>query len=249
MQRNDFKIEVCANSVQSVISAAEAGADRAELCAGMPEGGTTPSIACIRKACRIPGIEVNVIIRPRSGDFLYDDLEKEVILEDIRAAKEAGAAGIVSGMLTEDGRIDAGFLCRCIREADPLPFTFHRAFDMCRDPFEALRTLEDCGCCRLLSSGCEPTALQGISLLRRLVDASRHVIVMPGCGIHAENIRQIAEQTTATEFHLSGRISIPSRMQFRNTKVSMGGSVRIDEYAHDRSSAEKIAGAIRALTE
>ena len=227
MERSEFKIEVCANSVESVKAAIEAGADRVELCAGMPEGGTTPSFGCIRAACGLEGLAINVIIRPRGGDFLYSQDEKEVMLEDIRAASEAGADGIVSGMLLADGQIDRDFLCRCIEAAYPLPFTFHRAFDMCRNPFEAL---------------------EGAALLRELVQASGDLIVMPGCGINAGNIRQIAALTGAREFHLSGRSRRESGMLFRNTEVSMGGTVKIEEYARDASDTGKIRQAMEALT-
>lgn len=304
MKREDFKIEVCANSVESVWAAQKAGADRVELCAGMPEGGTTPSYACIKMACQVPGIAVNVIIRPRGGDFLYSEEEKAIILEDIRCAKELGASGIVSGMLTENGEVDAEFLRQCVQEAYPLPFTFHRAFDMCNDPFSALKVLHECGCRRLLSSGMKATALEGAQLLGELVrmskemstemgagastemgagvsagmsagvwggpsseigaekcttDASRAsasgqepdkgLIIMPGCGINAGNIAEIARITGAREFHLSGRVSVESGMKFRNSQVSMGGTVHIEEYARDVSSVEKVAAAIRAVEE
>lgn len=302
MKREDFKIEVCANSVESVWAAQKAGADRVELCAGMPEGGTTPSYACIKMACQVPGIAVNVIIRPRGGDFLYCEEEKAIILEDIRCAKELGASGIVSGMLTENGEVDAEFLRQCIQEAYPLPFTFHRAFDMCNDPFAALKVLQECGCRRLLSSGMKATALEGAQLLGELVRMSKGVsagvsagvserkraelsagpgseigaemsargcaekctpdaslastsgqepdkglIIMPGCGINAGNIAEIARITGAREFHLSGRVSVESGMKFRNSQVSMGGTVHIEEYARDVSSVEKVAAAIRAV--
>ena len=159
MKRSEFKIEVCANSVESVKAAAEAGADRVELCAGMPEGGTTPSYGCIKQACMVEGIAVNVIIRPRGGDFLYSAEEQAVMLDDIRIAKQLGAAGIVSGMLQEDGQVDRAFLEQCIEASYPLPFTFHRAFDMCREPLEALEVLESAGCARILSSGMKNSAL------------------------------------------------------------------------------------------
>ena len=248
MERSEFKIEVCANSVESVKAAIEAGADRVELCAGMPEGGTTPSFGCIRAACGLEGLAINVIIRPRGGDFLYSQDEKEVMLEDIRAASEAGADGIVSGILLADGQIDRDFLCRCIEAAYPLPFTFHRAFDMCRNPFEALEVLKENGCTRLLSSGMKNSALEGAALLRELVQASGDLIVMPGCGINAGNIRQIAALTGAREFHLSGRSRRESGMLFRNTEVSMGGTVKIEEYARDASDTGKIRQAMEALT-
>ncbi len=245
--RTRFRIEVCANSVNSVLAAKEAGADRVELCAGMPEGGTTPSYGCIMEACAVGGIAVNVIVRPRGGDFLYDAVEKKEMLRDIRMIRESGAAGVVFGMLRADGSIDEEFLRQCIREAAPLPVTFHRAFDRCADPMEALSVLEDCGVARLLTSGQRADALQGVDLIARLVQASKNIIVMPGCGVSAENIALIAQKTGAEEFHLSGRVRRESRMLFRHPEFEREEPVRIDGYAHQISGVEKIRAAIAAL--
>ena len=169
------------------------------------------------------------------------------MLEDIRIAKQLGAAGIVSGMLQEDGQVDRAFLEQCIEASYPLPFTFHRAFDMCREPLEALEVLESTGCARLLSSGMKNSALEGTGLLKELVHRSGKLIVMPGCGINVGNIGRIARETGAKEFHLSGRSRIESRMLFRNPEVSMGGTVHIEEYAREASDPEKIRQAIEAL--
>lgn len=246
-ERNLFKIEVCANSVNSVLAAREAGADRVELCAGMPEGGTTPSYGCIMEACAVEGIQVNVIVRPRGGDFLYDAVEKKEMLRDIRMIRESGAQGVVCGMLRADGSIDEEFLRQCIQEAAPLPVTFHRAFDRCADPMEALSVLEDCGVTRLLTSGQRSDALQGTDLIARLVQASQNIIVMPGCGILSENIALIAQKTGAREFHLSGRVRRESRMVFRHPEFEREETLRIDGYAHQISGVEKIRAAIAAL--
>lgn len=247
MKRNEFMLEICANSLQSVLAAKEGGADRVELCAALPEGGTTPSFACIRHACAVEGITVNVLIRPRSGDFLYGELDQEIMLQDIAAAKFLGADGIVAGMLNADGSIDAAFLKKCVQAAYPLPFTFHRAFDMCRDPFEALEVLEYCGCNRLLTSGMRATALEGIALLGELVEKSRHVSIMPGGGINAGNIARIARETGAKEFHLSARARLESNMLFRNTGIRMGGNPEVEEYAVQVTSKEIVRETIEAL--
>lgn len=246
-ERSLFKIEVCANSVNSVLAAREAGADRVELCAGMPEGGTTPSYGCIMEACAVEGIQVNVIVRSRGGDFLYDAVEKKEMLRDIRMIRESGADGVVCGMLRADGSIDGEFLRQCIQEAAPLPVTFHRAFDRCADPMKALSVLEDCGVTRLLTSGQRSDALQGADLIARLVQASKHIIVMPGCGVSSENIALIAQKTGAREFHLSGRVRRESRMVFRHPEFEREETLRIDGYAHQISGVEKIRAAIAAL--
>lgn len=246
-ERSLFKIEVCANSVNSVLAAREAGADRVELCAGMPEGGTTPSYGCIMEACAVEGIQVNVIVRSRGGDFLYDAVEKKEMLRDIRMIRESGADGVVCGMLRADGSIDEEFLRQCIQEAAPLPVTFHRAFDRCADPMKALSVLEDCGVTRLLTSGQRSDALQGADLIARLVQASKHIIVMPGCGVSSENIALIAQKTGAREFHLSGRVRRESRMVFRHPEFEREETLRIDGYAHQISGVEKIRAAIAAL--
>lgn len=246
-KRSEFKIEVCANSVNSVLAAKAAGADRVELCAGMPEGGTTPSYGCIAEACAIGGIAVNVIVRPRGGDFLYDEVEKREMLCDIRMLKEMGVNGVVVGMLRADGRIDEEFLRQCVQQAAPLPVTFHRAFDRCSNPMEALSVLESCGVTRLLTSGQAPDALQGADLIANLVSKSKSIIIMPGCGVNAGNIARIAEKTGAREFHLSGRVWQPSQMKFRHPVFDKDDSVCIDGYDYQISSVEKIAKAIEGL--
>ncbi len=246
-RREDFRIEVCANSVNSVLAAKAAGADRVELCAGMPEGGTTPSYGCIAEACAVGGIAVHVIVRPRGGDFLYDEVEKREMLRDIRMLKEMGVKGVVAGMLRADGKIDEAFLRQCVQEASPLPFTFHRAFDRCVDPMEALTVLEACGVARLLTSGQASDALRGADLIARLQRQARRVVIMPGCGITSGNIARIAEKTGTREFHLSGRVRQESRMSFRHPEFDHEEQVRVDGYAYDVSSVQKISSAIKEL--
>ena len=158
MKREDFKIEVCANSVESVEAAVRAGADRVELCAGMPEGGTTPSWGTIRLARERMDAGLHVIIRPRGGDFLYSDLECEVMLRDIEEARRIGVDGLVFGCLTADGQVDVKRMKDLMAAAGGLPVTFHRAFDMCCDPLQALRDVRALGCRRILTSGQEATA-------------------------------------------------------------------------------------------
>lgn len=244
-----YTLENCANGAISALNAQKGGADRVELCAGMPEGGTTPSIGEVRTARKLlDKARLHVIVRPRGGDFLYNDIEKEMMLEDIREIKAAGADGVVLGMLSADGEIDIDAMRQMMKAAQGMSVTFHRAFDVCADPIEALETLIEMGCDRVLTSGQESTAVQGIPLLKRLVrQAERRIIVMPGCGITAENIAYIAQETGATEFHLSARSKYPGMMRFRHERVSMGGTYVADEYAHERTDILKLQAAREAL--
>lgn len=244
----DYRIENCANSVESTIRAQEGGAYRVELCAGIPEGGTTPSYGDILMARKSIDIKLHVIIRPRGGDFLYSPLEQEIMLHDIRIAIELGADGVVFGCLTADGKVDMDVMRKMMQAAEGMNVTFHRAFDMCSNPKEALEQIIELGCSRILTSGQEATAEQGIPLLKELVkQANGRIIIMPGCGVNPGNIRKICEETGATEFHFSGRSQKESGMTFRNPNVSMGGTVKIEEYLNDVTDPAKISAAIRAL--
>ncbi len=245
----NYKTEICANSLDSASNAQDAGADRVELCAGIPEGGTTPSFGTILHARDLlTTTELNVIIRPRGGDFLYSDLELDAMFDDIRAARELGVDGVVFGCLTEDGDVNMDVMRILVAEAGDMNITFHRAFDMCRNPRRALEDLIDLGIDHVLTSGAQATAEQGIPLLKSLVEqADGRIIVMPGCGINAGNIRRIAEGTGAREFHFSARTSVVSGMAFRNPNVSMGGTVHIDEYRTEVTDPDLVKAAIRAL--
>ncbi len=243
------KIEICANSVESAVKAEEGGAYRVELCAGIPEGGTTPSLGDIKMARKLlKTTKLHVIIRPRGGDFLYSALEQEIMLEDIRCALEAGADGVVFGCLTADGNVDMDVMKRMMDASKGMNVTFHRAFDMCNDPFKALEDIISLGCTRILTSGQEATAEKGISLLKNLVEQSNgRIIIMPGCGVNAANIAKISKETGAEEFHFSGRSNVESEMKYRNPKVSMGGTVKIEEYERDVTDPQKVKAAINAL--
>lgn len=230
-----YKFEVCANSVESCVEAQRGGADRVELCAGIPEGGTTPSYGDIVMARKLLiTTKLHVIIRPRGGDFLYSDLEREIMLEDVRMARRLGVDGVVFGVLTSDGDIDMDFMRQLMAESEGMLVTFHRAFDVCCNPFVALGQIIELGCDRILTSGQMPKAEDGVDLLKQLVEkAGDRIIIMPGCGVNAGNIAKIAQITGAKEFHFSARSKHESGMQFRKSRVSMGGSVMIDEYSRD----------------
>lgn len=244
-----YKFENCANSVESCLEAQRAGIDRVELCAGIPEGGTTPSYGDILVARKLlTTTKLHVIIRPRGGDFLYSDVEKEIMLEDVRMARRLGVDGVVFGALTALGDVDMEFMQRLMAEAEGLSVTFHRAFDVCRDPFLALEQIIELGCHRILTSGQMPKAEEGVELLRELVErAGERIIIMPGCGVNASNIAYIAAATGAREFHFSGRSKRESGMLFRKSRVSMGGAVVIDEYSRDVTDVEIVKETIDRL--
>lgn len=244
-----YKFENCANSVESCLEAQRAGIDRVELCAGIPEGGTTPSYGDIVVARKLlTTTKLHVIIRPRGGDFLYSDVEKEIMLEDVRMARRLGVDGVVFGALTAAGDVDMEFMRRLMAEAEGLSVTFHRAFDVCRDPFIALEQIIELGCHRILTSGQMPKAEEGVELLRELVErAGERIIIMPGCGVNASNIAHIADATGACEFHFSARSKRESGMLFRKSRVSMGGAVIIDEYSRDVTDVEIVKETIENL--
>ncbi|MEG2760495.1 MAG: copper homeostasis protein CutC [Mucinivorans sp.] len=241
-------IEVCAFSAASCVAAQNGGAYRVELCASMPEGGTTPSVGEVIAARRATNLKINVIIRPRGGDFCYTDLEVKAMIYDIRAMRDAGADGVVFGCLSADGTIDMKRNELLINAADGLSTTFHRAFDVCRDPFVALENIIDLGFDRILTSGQEPTALKGAGLIEKLVErASSRIIIMPGAGVNEDNVEQLARLTNAKEFHSSARTKISSNMQYRNERISMGGTVVVDEYEWDVASSERVRKMVNAL--
>lgn len=228
---SSIKIEVCANSLESALNAQKGGADRVELCSNLYEGGTTPSTGEISLARELLQIDLNVLIRPRGGDFLYSKNEIEIIKRDILYCKEIGVDGVVIGFLISDGNIDKEITKEITDLARPMSVTFHRAFDMCNNLEKALEDLIEIGVDRVLTSGAENKAIQGAELLNNLVkQASNRIIIMPGSGIRASNISEIIHKTGATEFHVSERQSISSKMIFKRDHIFMGGLPQIPEY-------------------
>ena len=248
---NQFQFEVCANSVDSCLAAQAGGANRVELCAGIPEGGTTPSYGTIVLAREtLADTRLHVIIRPRGGDFLYSTLEQRIMLKDIETAKQAGADGVVFGCLTADGEVDVPLMERLMEAAQGMSVTFHRAFDVCRNPHRALEDIIGLGCDRILTSGQQPTAEQGIPLLKELQQqAAGRIILLAGCGVNEQNIARIARETGIQEFHFSARENIESGMRYRNPSVSMGGTVCIDEYSLPVTTERRVKNTLRALSE
>jgi copper homeostasis protein len=208
-------LEICCYNLESARIAADAGADRIELCSDPAAGGTTAGIGTIKTVRKKTFIELWPIIRIRGGDFLFSDEEFEVMLHDVDACKSAGCDGIVTGMLLPDGRIDKINMQRLSEKAYPMGVCFHRAFDWTRNPFEALEDIIETGCERMLTSGQQPTAMLGAHLIRDLIgQAAGRIQIMPGSGIRAANIADLKKETGATEFHSSASVVKISSMQF-----------------------------------
>lgn len=241
-------VEVCANGVESCLAAQEGGADRVELCAGIPEGGTTPSYGEIQVARRVlTSTRLHVIIRPRGGDFLYSDLEVERMAADIAVCRELGVDGVVFGCLKADGTLDMDknrYLMQC---SHGMSVTLHRAFDRAADPVQALEDAIALGFDRILTSGQQPKAIQGVELLAQLhCQAAGRIILMAGSGVTEENIRDIREATGLTEFHFSAREPHPSAMQYVNPNLYMGRP-GANEAALDYTTSRRVAATIARL--
>jgi len=248
LNRKDFRFEICANGVESCIAAQDGGADRVELCAGIPEGGTTPSYGEIKTARKVLlSTRLHIIIRPRGGDFLYSKLELQRMVEDIDISKELGADGVVFGCLKPDGSIDMEACHILMEHTKGLNATFHRAFDRCKEPEKALEQLVELGFTRVLTSGKMATAAEGVDLLKRLnQQADGRISILAGCGINEKNIREIFEKTQIHEFHFSARTGMKSQMLYQNPQVYMGTKI-VDEETLNYTSAERVEKTIAAL--
>lgn len=243
-------LEICIDCIASARAAADGGADRVELCANLPEGGTTPSAGMIRGVRRVFDGGLMVIIRPRGYDFLYSGDEMQVMLHDIRAARDAGADGVVIGCLKPDGRVDTERCDKLIATAGEMDITFHRAFDMSRDLGEAMEDIIRLGIRRILTSGGMPGVPEGIPRIAELVkSASGRISLMPGGGVTEDNIADILRSTGVREIHLSARHEVRGGMAYFNPGCYMGTFSKADEYAWREASAEKIRLAKRALGE
>jgi len=243
-----IRIEICADSVSGALAAQRGGAHRVELCQGLSEGGTTPSAAATRLARRALTLPLHVLLRPRVGDFLYDDTEMGVIREDLNTARGLGADGIVIGFLTASGTIDRDRTSEITKLARPMSVTFHRAFDMCVDPVAGLEALIELGVDRVLTSGQEASCVEGLELLAQLHKQSAgRIIVMPGGGINLHNTTQIVEATGVSEIHLSASHTVQSGMEFRNERCFMGGASRTSEFAWKTTDENLVRGVVEAL--
>jgi copper homeostasis protein len=240
--------EICANSVESCLAAQEGGAQRVELCASIPEGGTTPSLGEIAMARKLLSIQLHVIIRPRGGDFCYTSCEVDTMIADIAFAREAGINGVVFGCLTPYGEVDLSAMQRLMEASKGLNVTFHRAFDHCFNPIRSMEEIIYLGCQRILTSGQEATAEEGIPLLKELHEkADGRIQIMAGCGVNEKNIAKIQAATGIEEFHFSAREKKNSPMRYRNRKAYMGDD-NVDEYLREITTAQRVSATIASLT-
>jgi copper homeostasis protein len=230
--------EICIDSVEGAIAAENGGAQRVELCSALFDGGLTPSIGTIETAmASVNRIRVHVIVRPRGGDFIYSPQEIESMVRDVRAAVAAGAHGIVIGALTAEGDVDVPTTRRLIEAAGDASITFHRAFDVVRDPFAALETLIELGVHRVLTSGQDSSALEGAPLIAELVErAGDRIVIMAGGGINERNISRVISATGASEFHFTALVSSDSPAVHRNPAPVMGGELHKSEYQRSSTS-------------
>ena len=241
-----FTLEVCANSVQSAINAQIAGAKRIELCENLFIGGTTPSYGCIKTTREKVDIAINVLIRPRIGDFLYSDIEFEQIKNDILVAKQLGVNGIVCGILRPNGEVDTERTAELVELSKPLTFTFHRAFDFTPDPYKALEDIIKTGATHILTSGQKNKAVDSVDLLCELVKkAANRIAIMPGSGINADTIKHILN-TGANEFHMSGVKDVESKMIYRKENLTLNGN-SLPDYVNQISDVESIKMVVEYL--
>lgn len=218
-------LEICAGDIDSVRAAARGGAQRVELCSALALGGLTPSLGFINEAVKVDGVRVHVLIRPREGDFVYTPAEVAVILSDIDAAARTGAHGVVIGALRPNGSIDLDSSQAMVNRAKAhgLSVTFHRAFDRAAEPLTALNQIIALGCDYLLTSGCAPSAWEGVEILRQLhTEAANRITIIAAAGVNSANAAEILRRSGCTQIHASARAAVPSRMHFSRAGVAMG---------------------------
>ncbi|NJO87904.1 MAG: copper homeostasis protein CutC [Chloroflexia bacterium] len=248
MKRNEFEIEICANSIESVIEAQNGGADRVELCESIEVGGTTPSFGLMSLVKEKSDIDVFALIRPRGGNFVYTKDEVSIMIRDIRAAISLGVDGVVIGCLLKNGNVDYDNCSRLIEVAKGLPINFHRAFDVARNPFEALEVIDSLGITRILTSGQENKAFDGVDLLSQLQQAApTNLKIMAGSGIDETNIVQIAKKTGITAFHASLRVEIQDTHTSNEYKVKFNSTNEIPENSRKITSANRVRNLIKTL--
>ena len=236
-------LEGCVDSLESALAAQRGGADRLELCSNLVIGGTTPDAALFKQVRQLGQIKINVLIRPRFGDFCYTDSEFERILDAVRLFADLGADGVVIGVLQPDGSLDAGRMARIMAQVPGLPVTLHRAFDQTADPSRSLAEAIELGVTTILTSGQQATCLEGVDLLKTLVtQAAGRIDILAGAGVSAQNIAAIWQQTGIQSYHLSGKIILDSPMRFRNPAVQMG-LPSLDEFSIYQTDEKQIRAA------
>jgi copper homeostasis protein len=241
-------VEACVDSVESAIAAERGGASRLELCDNLVEGGTTPSAGAILECRKRVSIPLYVMIRPRGGDFLYSDVEIEVMWRDIAHAKQLGADGVVLGLLKPNATVDVTRTAVLVAAARPLDVTFHRAIDVARDPEEALEALVGLGIDRVLTSGQAPTAVKGAGVIARLVRrAAGRIVILAGGGIDEKNVASIVKQTGVREVHVRGTSRVKSGMKRRSRRVVFRARQQPDDYVLEVTDTARIKKIVQRL--
>ena len=242
-----YTLEICTDSVASAVAAQKGGAKRIELCSGLVIGGLSPDPALFKGVRANTDLEIRTLLRPRFGDFCYDEYEFEIMKEDVQMYRELGADGIVTGILLPDGRLDSVRMGELIREAGNADVALHRAFDVCSDPYETLEGAVDLGIRTILTSGQKNSAWEGRELLRELVRRSDgRIEILVGAGVSPETIEKLVPFTGAQAYHMSGKVTLESRMQFRRDGVSMGFP-GFSEYEIWQTDADNIRRAVDVL--
>lgn len=244
-----YTLECCVDSVESAIAAKKGGADRIELCSALMIGGLSPSQALYWKIREQVDLPIRVLLRPRFGDFCYTDFEHEIIKEEIRSFRKLGADGIVIGTMKPDGTLNVEQMKELIEEAQGMSVTLHRAFDMCKNPFMTLEEARKLGINTILTSGQKNTCIDGVELLKELVEkAQGETEILVGGGVDASVLPVLAEKTKAKAYHMSGKISMESEMRYRKQDVSMG-IASVSEYEIWRTSEKRVREARKILDE
>ena len=244
-----YTLECCVDSAESAIAAKKGGADRIELCSALVIGGLSPSQALYWKIREQVDLPIRVLLRPRFGDFCYTDFEHEIIKEEIRSFRKLGADGIVIGTMKPDGTLNVEQMKELIEEAKGMSVTLHRAFDMCKNPFMALEEARKLGINTILTSGQKNTCIDGVELLKELVEkAQGETEILVGGGVDASVLPVLAEKTKAKAYHMSGKISMESEMRYRKQDVSMG-IASVSEYEIWRTSEKRVREARKILDE
>lgn len=242
-----YILEVCADSVQSAVEAQKGGAGRIELCSGLVIGGLSPSPALFKEVRRNTDLKIRTLLRPRFGDFCYDEYEFRMLKEEVETFRDLGADGVVIGILNPDGSLNTGQMSELVKAAGDMGITLHRAFDVCRDPYEAMEQCIELGIDTILTSGQKSSAWEGRELIADLVKkASGRIEILAGAGIGPEVIDKLLPLTGTKAFHMSGKKVMDSRMEFRREGVPMG-IPGFSEFEIWQTDAEQVRKAVEVL--
>lgn len=247
-----FVLEVCVDSVESALAAVRGGADRLELCSNLIIGGTTPSLYLFKEIRKHTDIPIHILLRPRFGDFCYSEAELSIMKQEICAFKKAGAEGMVLGVLKPDGALDLEVMRELIACAEGMHITLHRAFDMCKEPSRALEQAVELGVKTILTSGQQDSAMVGADLLGELVQrAAGRIQIQAGAGVRAEVIMPLFEKTGIHAYHMSGKVTLESAMEYRNPQVFMGlpGISEYEIWRTEEAHIREAANILKSLSE